>query len=362
MTQVYKERRPRDQKALPGHREYRIKDFTGEKAAKGDDQVSADECLGWLKRFNRLAEQLDLSHEDALELLHRHVTGTAGAVLEDAQQDEPDLNAAYVALETAFAGLRHPDVAMEDCRKATRGDKEDLNRFGQRVRFLARMGTRDRADRAGADLEVHNVAMTTFMAAMNTRTKEIMQERQDGRRKRGEPEPTYTALVREAADIEARREANQKIYKERHPHQTKMIRRLECLLAGTAEDDDAEDDEDQAVEHLVERVVAGVTRRVEKKKPPTESKVNVRMASAAEAADDSVNVLAVGQMRLSPAALGVERDECMRCGGKGHRAFGPDSAVCGLRHELITDTPCPKCKKGGHLEKHCQRVLDYPKN
>jgi hypothetical protein len=55
----------------------------------------------------------------------------------------------------------------------------------------------------------------------------------------------------------------------------------------------------------------------------------------------------------SPIRLNVSRDDCLKCGLRGHRAFGPDAQKCPLRAYELTEDPCSYCDKGGHLARNC---------
>lgn len=69
-------------------------------------------------------------------------------------------------------------------------------------------------------------------------------------------------------------------------------------------------------------------------------------------------------VRISPAKLNVEPDECMKCGLKGHRAFGDTSDKCPLKEYPLRDFKCFTCSKGGHIPTHCpaNKLEGKPKN
>ena len=60
--------------------------------------------------------------------------------------------------------------------------------------------------------------------------------------------------------------------------------------------------------------------------------------------------------RRDPRIYHVLPDECMKCGQKGHGMWQKD--CCPMYSLGITDGPCPKCMRGGHLEEHC--LLQLP--
>lgn len=64
-----------------------------------------------------------------------------------------------------------------------------------------------------------------------------------------------------------------------------------------------------------------------------------------------------GFIRYDPRRLCVNFDECMKCGQKGHRAFGGDGTQCPLNNFPLTTVPCPACNKGGHLASNCPKNL-----
>jgi hypothetical protein len=384
---------------LPNQRDYKFTDFTGvpPKASDGGEKQSATEkCLGWLKRLNILCEQFGLDHTAARGMLQRHVIDAAGAVLEDAIADGADYTGCVVALEKAYAGLRHPDLAREECRRATRKDKEDLRRMAQRIRHLAKMATRDRVDRAQAAIEMNDLAVTTFTAALPPKTKESLYERLEARRRLGEPDPKYSDMVEEATNIEEKRKAAHDVYQSRTGGNTRLVEQLRCMLASdtasavddaivedaarVAEEDDSDDEVGELVRQLrqFQRSKAGGRSARPQAAARTAAITAAGLPTAplpptvplrpeptpphVEMPGIDASVLAVQRMRITPLMLNVQKDECMKCGQPGHRAFGDSSKSCFLRDAMLTDKPCPTCNKGGHLKQDCPRKTEYPKN
>ncbi len=59
---------------------------------------------------------------------------------------------------------------------------------------------------------------------------------------------------------------------------------------------------------------------------------------------------------ISFQELGVSREECMKCGQKGHFAGGKTGHLCVLRDEILEKVPCSRCKKGGHRPEVCPNI------
>ena len=59
--------------------------------------------------------------------------------------------------------------------------------------------------------------------------------------------------------------------------------------------------------------------------------------------------------RVVASDYGVERDECLKCGLKGHFMRGKNRKKCPLRNRPLAPK-CPSCGKGGHLPEYCPRA------
>jgi len=58
--------------------------------------------------------------------------------------------------------------------------------------------------------------------------------------------------------------------------------------------------------------------------------------------------------RVNAADYGVDRDECVKCGQKGHFMRGRTSKACPLKRQRLAPK-CTACGKGGHLPELCPR-------
>ena len=63
---------------------------------------------------------------------------------------------------------------------------------------------------------------------------------------------------------------------------------------------------------------------------------------------------AEGICRIFPATVGVERDECMKCGSKEHFMKGKGSENCPYRRDKLVEK-CNRCQRGGHESSKCIR-------
>jgi hypothetical protein len=60
------------------------------------------------------------------------------------------------------------------------------------------------------------------------------------------------------------------------------------------------------------------------------------------------------KFRVNATELGVERDECLKCGEKGHFMKGRNARNCRYFKDSLT-MKCTRCNKGGHNSSKCHR-------
>lgn len=404
--------------ALPGHKEYKLPDFSGQPPAaeKQTAQNRTDHCLGWLTRYMNLCKLQKFSWEVAFQCLERHCIDHAARVLKQSIRGvnlpESRVEAGVVALEKAFADLKHPDTAMDECRRAVRREGEDLMAMGYRIAHLARMATRDKPTTEQAEKEMDTLANSTFMSMLHPRVQEQLFERITARRKLGQDDPTFQTLLFEANEIEEKRIAAHQVFKTKYHtaaplmpaksplHAINRAEEEEPYHGGTDEQTEEPygDDEDEYVNAVYRRAdgerpaykpyysrtpqrgaarfgrggggrgrdARGRFRKSDQHARRVEYDEEAAYHSGEEDEYDedpnNQHVLALSRTRITPAMVGVNNDECMRCGLRGHRAFGPDSKACPLRDDYIVQSPCSHCHKGGHLATRCPNRVDVPKN
>jgi hypothetical protein len=404
--------------ALPGHKDYKLPDFNGQPptSEKQTAQNRTDHCLGWLARYMNLCKLQRFSWEVAFQCLERHCIDHAARVLKQSIRGvhlpELRVEAGIVALEKAFADLKHPDTAMDECRRAVRREGEDLMAMGYRIAHLARMATRDKTTVEQAEKEMDALATATFMSMLHPRVQEQLFERITARRKLGQDDPTFQTLLFEANEIEEKRIAAHQVFKTKYHtaasllppktplHAINRAEEEEPSYGGTSEQDEGQYGEDEEQINLVnrrteperphyrpyyQRTPQGRTpfagrpgrggargrdargrfrasdQRVRRVEYEDEGEDD-RPAESYDDGSEEGQILAISRERVTPQMVGVNSDECLRCGLRGHRAFGPDAKACPLREEYLVSTPCSSCHRGGHLASRCPNKVEVPKN
>ena len=371
---------------LPGMRDYRLGDFKGDREKCSKDSYA---CLDWIARALAIADKHRLPHDLARNFLRLHCTNEAGRTMANAIGDEKTLTEIIIDLETNYSGLIHPDLAHEACKVLTRKDAETLRTFGERVRFMAEMVTRNITDMAIRRRTMMDLSKDTFMAALRPTLKKELNNRLDARRRLGEPKPDYTGLVAEAHRLDESRMANEKVYKNKRDNNG-TIRKVsnyddeEDYTEGEQEDDDQQDQDDDDDDGNVRAV--GNYRRNDKDKrrdqrPDTkrfnryqprsnnfkqtykrEEKVRQMVERMEEYDEDGQNVtiymVPTQPRRLDVRHLNVLPHECAKCGQAGHRAGGADNHKCPLKLYVTRTEPCNMCNKGGHDAAICPNTLN----
>jgi hypothetical protein len=377
---------PGQQDNLPGARDYKIDTFTGAAGDKVD-------CLTFLRQICDQATASGLSRLGTKRLISRHTTGEASQIVQFALKDNADLEEVCRRLETRFAGLVHPEVAMVKCQNATRQANETLTALGQRIRAMAQMATRDKPNAQQQLAEEVALAHRVFKGLLPPQVRQAMDAKENIRLQSGKPAWDYTAYVNMAADVETQ----VTIYRQRPAAQQTgsaggSQRAGTTFLVDPGVDTPVYDSiqESQALQeaqnnkqaaelpqtdlgmilrvvgdlknsiHGVRQEVQEVDRRARSRErrsagrrgntPSGDRKRSPHPGSRG----NSLN-------RIHPADVNVRPDECMKCGIEGH--LSRDKDLCPLASFTLTDKPCPRCKKGGHVEKVCMRFdKDLPKN
>jgi hypothetical protein len=242
MTTVYEETADMDIDQLPEMRTYRLEDFKGDREKC---EKEAYTCLDWLTRVLTIAENNQLTHQAALRLIGQHAIQDAGRTVRNALRDGKGLLEVILELEVNYSGLRHPDLALEDCRRMVRREKETLRAFGERVRHLAEMATRNRPMPADAAREL---AKDSFMAALEPSVKLELKARMAARSRMGEPPPDFNTFMAEAHQIDDERTTSRAIHKSRKDGAaTSLIHRI---CGEPATDDASTSDEAEIVPEI----------------------------------------------------------------------------------------------------------------
>ena len=194
---------------LPDLRNYRIDDFKGDREkCEKDPNI----CMDWLRKIVTHANELGFTEQATIRFMQRHATQEAGRVLAAAVEEGKALLDIFYEFETNWAGLKHPDVAQEECRRMVRRPRETILAFGSRVKLVAQMAKRQRLEpKEAAEI----LAEDALLAALPPYLKIPLRTKFDERQRVGAPKPNFTELMHEAHRLEVEREATNQIYQSR---------------------------------------------------------------------------------------------------------------------------------------------------
>ena len=387
ITVIYEDSAGHNNPLQPDMKTYRLEDFKGDREKCGKDTYI---CLDWLTRALTIADDKKISHNLCKKFLQTHATHDAGRTVRNAIADNKTLTQLVLDLEINYAGLVHPDLALENCKSMTRNDQETMRTFGERIRLMAEMACRDKPQ-AHKKEQTLQLAKDAFMSALRPNIKQELKAKMESRRRAGESEADYNQIVSEVHTLDEARTAHDKIYRHRKDGNG-GVRRVE-------NDSDSDSDEDEEdVFFDFEGNVRALTMKEKKKffKKPYDPKKKgyqnkgyqnkgyqayqgnqgrqnpyagrTLLAEQFEEFDEdgeyfTVRYVKAGEpARICTADLNVKPNECARCGIAGHRAHGPDANKCPLRMHVMQTEPCRACNKGGHEAKVCPRVANLEKN
>lgn len=352
---------------LPDTRRYKIEDFKGDRDTCAKDPYV---CLDWIQRMLDLCQEFKLTEALSLKFIRKHAIHEAGRIVRQAVADKKTLKDVVLALEVNFGGLKHPDLALEECRRMMRREKETLLAFGTRVRCMADMATRMRTEKEAAALVL---AKDSFVAALPPPLKNLLRLKLEERRRQGEPEPEFQDIVAEAHSLEAERLATQKLYSVRQSQAgaggaIRQVAATEEEIAWEAWGPEGHvrrvsDWDQQQRKARTQQKTLTVNRVEEEGSGWVEEEEMEELAFVDEDTQEATILLVPTNARrrqINLKELNVGPSECAKCGLTGHRAFGGDKR-CVLRNEPLTDTACTKCGKGGHKEAKCLRTKDLLK-
>ena len=375
----------------PTPRDYKLDKFKGDfNRCQKDPQI----CLGWLQEITSIMAVEKLTEDAAKDFLLRNVSRRALTLVQAAMDRKESLQAIIVELETTFAGLRPPEEALRMCRTLTMKRHESPAAFGLSVEFYAKMACRDKSNPAEA---TEQLAKDCFLAGLEPNLQTAFKSELEMRRRLGEQELNFHALMQDAVRKQQTLKTMQRAQRERSPPSRSGGR---SQLSGShvhfsAAIEDASDisdeeqtsDSDENEELEGERECFAVTQKNRNappvryrdlrngKAPPAPTRENKKKPDARRdeavfqvSAFDDDNSVAIYQItgeqrakseRIRFEDLNISTGECAKCGLRGHYAFGESAKACPLRAEILQRTPCPNCKKGGHLANKCIRKLNF---
>lgn len=369
---------------LPGYKTYCLPMFEGFPHTQALPKGATQAVIGWLNKVMATIVEYNLTHAAGLKLLMRHLHKDASQSLSLEQEGivrkggNFSLQQAVVAIETQYAGLLDTAAALQECFRYRREPGEALMNLGRRINTMALMAQRHIEDENVRHLVIQETSRAAFSNALDDRLRVLVQERLANRMRNGESVPEFFELVAEAQTIESRERGHG------HIAALKTGKGPDHSLLRVTHTNNSDSDDD--AQQFDVNYVANTRKSTNKNKRFNASKTRrnasdkvIRMLNQLALDDDSAttsddehtydpntneasNVLFIRRGTINPQMVNVGRNDCLRCGLPGHRAFGESRKQCPLRAEEVTDKPCPFCKKGGHLANKCPHQKVSAKN
>ena len=197
LTQIYPEP-PEDEwpNDIPSTRSYACSTFEGKPSNTLDLEMSA-----WLGNFMNICKSKSLSHEQALELMARHMGGTAMLTFSHATElPNRTLTSVVAHLETVYGQVLEPDEAHNAIANLERG-KDTLTDFMHKLTHLSKMATkllpmRDKKNTQSTLIRTH------LLRGLDPRIRFAINDKMRTRRLMGYPDPSCATLCKEAQEME----------------------------------------------------------------------------------------------------------------------------------------------------------------
>lgn len=320
----------------------------------------------WLKRINANCNQV--TKKRWLTLLANF---SSGALLEQItyfqkafEKDENlDLEAMLMRINLSVGVDLSPQQARDKLRTIKIQSDEDIMDLEVRISRIAECAVADiiETDRASTR---ERLAKESFIRAVPPHIRDKINDRLYARRIQGDGEPTYMHLcsmthqmttqegiplrlsrIRYVSDHEDDYDENESNYqtsmKMQNNHINNIIDDDTKVEAGIINEVSELIDTSLILDDKIYGVNDGISREV------------------VDYLDDDETIYLVrtkrGYGRIRASTLNVKKDECLKCGEKGHRMTGPGSQNCRYSNQPLT-TACRLCRHGGHSDKFCHRA------
>lgn len=303
-------------------------------------------------------------------------------------------------IEVMFGGLKTPEQAQMECHKACRYSGETLMQLGRRIKHLAYMASRLKANpRESAE----QLGMETFLAVIPLELRQQLKALNDKKLGLSQKAMDFETLISEAKRLEDEKRTEIMVAKSRYSNKGySSIRQVTAYDDPYAEPEQETPDYEEGGASIaytesgeVLRVYNNTTPRKNpfysnNKRPGNyqqryknanrkpENKYNPAIRQVEDDSEyyfdeeelqamDLADIDVAGSclyipagngdrqnfIKVDPKALHVSPHECLKCGKPGHRAFGPQNIKCPLRNQPMITKPCPACNKGGHVAAVC---------
>jgi len=394
---------------LPKRRDYHINTL-GETADPNPTQ-----CQSWLRRMTEISTRFHLSADTFIELMAENSAGRVNAIIHDGILERSTAEEVVREIELHFGGLKTPEQARVECTQVLRTPGESLQKLAERISDLAKMACRLDPDRTVAqdalakrtfldgvspELRLQLVAREESRVGAGN-SPWTFRDIQSEAIKMEDQERTalYLAKTKQGSTGASIRQIWDPVQEEKAAYQASVTGSSQAQKSATRASDKGADKETELVQRIAQEVENRLRKRPEQKdkefrrpeagprrynqkrgdgrNAPFKQRIfqvtgdDGQSDSEYEFGDDEIEAMeeagieVVGQcllipagdqmvLRIRPGDLNVKFDECLRCGKTGHRAFGGSNVEkCPLKNLPITTTPCPACRKGGHMAKNC---------
>ena len=357
---------------LPPQKDYRLEYFRGEADLKGKRDPM--QWKDWLEAVGRLVTTYALTENAAIEMLQLHARRAAADTISEAIAEGGGYEDIVVQLETRFAGLRPPEQARDMCHQQRMRKDETVEDFSARVRQLATLATRQSSRR---EEECYEMSRLCFTNGLLPSIQPQVRAQLTIRKHLGEDDPTFSELQQIAHDIKEQQELDDA----RQDRSKGRVNESVCFV----EDEEPQDSEEEDVEQILYTQEDNKFKPVMKRgswkgkslgtrslsqtktlrKNPSSAMEYVQVVEQCKD-EDAIYVYYTAESdrpikkKINSKDLNVGL-ECWKCGLKGHFAFGSSGRACPLRDHDIEDTPCSRCRKGGHKADFCIRSYTFDK-
>lgn len=368
-----------DVDTLPDKRDIRLpKPFTG-----GSSVAEAPiECRAHLDAVMDVAKTYKFSELGTKRLLKVNVGKDLALMVGEMMEANATLEEIVRKIEVMYGGLKTTEQAQMECHKIFRFPSEPMLNLGRRIKHLAYMATRLKAEPAKA---LEELAIETLQAAIAIDTRQQLKALNDKRLTLGQKGMDFETLLCEAKRLEDERRTEYLVAKARHSTRDSTVRAV-----FNEHGEPISEESDDAMEGEVLRVFApknkgpryyrkdknkGYYRTPRKFNPQYVRQVGEFDPDEYAYEDDEIDAfedagievagailfVPAGNgngrdfIKVDPKELNVTPDQCLKCGLTGHRAFGKLSANCPLKNQPMVTKPCPLCKRGGHVAATCPK-------
>ena len=197
LTHIYPEPHPTQwPKDLPSTRSYGISTFEGTISPTLDLELAA-----WLGDIMKICKSKRLSHEQAIDLMSRHLSKTAKLTFDQATNlPAATLSTVVAHLETVYGQVMEPDEAQNAIASMERG-KDTLTGILHKLTHLSKMATRllPPGERISSQ---DTLIRTHFLRMLDPKLRYQINEKLKLRRLVGQPELSCAVLCKEAQEME----------------------------------------------------------------------------------------------------------------------------------------------------------------